>query len=163
MRGPSQVRRRYSAKNFAALAIGSTFLKVDGRWWLHIPADDTKSHRMDERQVPSFMTKVVNSYVETHRSVLCLGNDHSALLVSSTTGRQMTTKNLGTLISSITRETIGVDVSPHLFRTAGASTAATYGGDHPHLARPLLNHHDPRVTAYHSNPSLATSAGEEYP
>ena len=41
---------------------------------------------------------------------------------------RMTTKNLGTLVSKITLETLGVDVSPHLFRTAAASTAAAYGG-----------------------------------
>jgi hypothetical protein len=43
-------------KNLAALAIGRTFLNVAGRWWLHIPAENTKSRRMDERQVPEFIT-----------------------------------------------------------------------------------------------------------
>jgi integrase len=149
-------------KNFATLTIADTFTNVDGRWWLHIPSDDTKSHRMDERQVPGFMTDLVNTYVDMHRPVLCRGDGHSALWVSSTTGRQMTTKNLGTLISKLTRETIGVDVSPHLFRTAGASTAAIYGGSHPHLASALLNHRDPRVTEEHYNRSIGMSAGEEY-
>ena len=149
-------------KNFAALTIADTFTNVDGRWWLHIPSDDTKCHRMDERQVPGFMTDVVNTYVETHRPALCRGDEHSALWVSSTTGRQMTTKNLGTLISKLTRETIGVDGSPHLFRTAGASTAAIYGGSHPHLASALLNHRDPRVTEEHYNRATSISAGEEY-
>ena len=149
-------------KNFAALTIADTFTNVDGRWWLHIPSDDTKSRRMDERQVPEFMTEVVNTYVETHRQTLCRGDEHSALWVSSTTGRQMTTKNLGILISKLTRETIGVDVSPHLFRTAGASTAAIYGGSHPHLASALLNHRDPRVTEEHYNRATSISAGEEY-
>jgi len=55
------------------------------------------------------------------------------------------------LISAITRETLGVDVSPHLFRTAAASTAAAYGGATPHLASALLNHTDPRITEEHYN------------
>jgi len=50
------------------------------------------------------------------------------------------------LISKITFETLGVDVSPHLFRTAAATTAALYGGENPHLASALLNHSDSRVT-----------------
>ena len=150
-------------KNFAALTIADTFINIDGRWWLHIPSEDTKSHRVDERQVPEFITDAVNSYVKTHRAVLCRGDaEHAALWVSSTTGRQLTTKNLGTLISKLTRETIGVDVSPHLFRTAGASTAAVYGGKHPHLASALLNHRDPRVTEEHYNRATTFSAGEEY-
>jgi integrase len=150
-------------KNFAALTIGDTFINVDGRWWLHIPSHDTKSHRLDERQVPEFITDATNRYIETHRPVLC-GADagHLALWVSSTTGRPLTTKNLGTLISKLTRETIGVDVSPHLFRTAGASTAAIYGGNHPHLASALLNHRDPRVNEEHYNRAMGLTAGEEY-
>jgi hypothetical protein len=84
---------------------------IDRRWWLHIPSDDTKSHRVDERQVPEFITDVVSRYLTTHRPFLCRGvAEQLALWVSSTTGRQLTVKNLGTLISKITREAIGVDV-----------------------------------------------------
>ena len=150
-------------KNFAALAIGDTFLNIEGRWWLHIPSENTKSHRVDERQVPEFITEAVNNYVKTHRAILCRGNtEQAALWISSTTGRQLTTKNLGTLISKLTHQTIGVDVSPHLFRTAGASTAAVYGGNHPHLASALLNHRDPRVTEEYYNRAPTFSAGDEY-
>ena len=149
-------------KNFAALAIADTFLKVDGRWWLHIPSDLTKSHRMDERQVPEFVTDLVNRYVETHRPILCKSNEHAALWVSSTTGQRLTTKTLGTLISKITREAIGVDVSPHLFRTAGASTAAVYGGKNPHLPSARLGNRGTKVTEEHYNQSTSLSAGEEY-
>ncbi len=150
-------------KNFAALTIADTFINIDGRWWLHIPSNDTKSHRVDARQVPEFITDVVNSYIKMHRPVLCRGDaEQRALWVSSTTGRQLTTKNLGTLISKLTRETIGVDVSPHLFRSAGASTAAVYGGNHPHLASAVLAHRDPRVTEEHYNRAMSISAGEEY-
>jgi integrase len=74
----------------------------------------------------------------------------------------MTIKNLGTLISKLTVETIGVDVSPHLFRTAGASTAAIYGGDRPHLASALLGHRDRHVTEEHYNLSTSLSAGDQY-
>jgi integrase len=150
-------------KNFAALTIADTFLNIDGRWWLHIPSDNTKSHRVDQRQVPEFITDVVDRYINTHRPVLCRDNaSEFALWVSSTTGRRLTTKNLGTLISKITRKTIGVDVSPHLFRTAGASTAAVYCGNHPHLASAVLNHRDPRVTDERYNHAMGLSAGEEY-
>jgi site-specific recombinase XerD len=128
-----------------------------------MPSDDTKSHRVEERQVPEFISDVVNSYIKTHRPVLCRGDaEQLAPWVSSTTGRRLTTKNLGTLISKITRETIGVDVSPHLFRTAGASTAAVYGGNHPNLASAVLAHRDQCVTEEHYNRAMSLSAGEEY-
>jgi integrase len=74
----------------------------------------------------------------------------------------MTTKNIGTLVSKITFETLGVEVSPHLFRTAAASTAAAYGGNTPHLASALLNHTDPRVTEEHYNRASSVSASKIY-
>src|SRR5713226_4638013 len=80
-------------KNFAGLTIADTFINIDGRWWLHIPSDDTKSHRVDERQVPEFITDVVNGYIKTYRPVLCRGNaEQLALWISSSTGGQLTTK-----------------------------------------------------------------------
>jgi integrase len=69
---------------------------------------------------------------------------------------------MGTLISKVTRETLGVDVSPHLFRTAAASTAATFGGSTPHLASALLNHTDPRVTEEHYNRASSVRASQIY-
>jgi integrase len=74
----------------------------------------------------------------------------------------MTRKNLGTLVSKLTFETLGVDVSPHLFRSAAASTAATYGRSTPHLASALLNHTDPRVTEEHYNRASSVSASKIY-
>jgi site-specific recombinase XerD len=150
-------------KNFASLAIGSSFLKIDGRWWIRISAAETKTHNVDQRQVPEFVTSLVDEYVHKYRKVLTRGrSDQNALWISSTTGRQMTTKNLGTLISKLTRETIGIDVSPHLFRTAGASTAAVYGRKNPHLASALLSHRDKRIVEQHYNYATSLDVSDKY-
>jgi site-specific recombinase XerD len=150
-------------KNFAPLAIGSSFLKIDGRWWISISAAETKTHNVDQRQVPEFMTSLVDEYVHKYRKVLTRErSDQNALWISSTTGRQMTVKNLGTLISKLTRETIGVDVSPHLFRAAGASSAALYIGKNHHLASALLGHRDGRITEEHYNLAVNLETGSAY-
>jgi integrase len=127
-------------KNFAGLEIGHTFKEVDKSWWIALSGGLTKSHRRDERRVPSLLNRCIDLYVDHSRPIL-LGSkpSTSALWISSTTGLPMTTKNRGILVSRITLETLGVDVSPHLFRTAAASTAAAYGSA-------VLNHTDPRVT-----------------
>jgi integrase len=150
-------------KNFAALEIGQTFKEVHGRWWIALPGNMTKSGRPDERPVPAWLNRYIEAYLNQSRPVL-LGSRPAtnALWISSTTGRPMTTKNIGTLISRITLETLGVDVSPHLFRTAAASTAAAYGGNTPHLASALLNHTDPRVTEEHYNRASTMSAAAAY-
>jgi integrase len=150
-------------KNFAALEIGQTFKEVHGNWWIALPSIATKSRRPDERRVPKLLNPFVDLYLNQSRAVL-LGSSPptNALWISSTTGGRLTTKNLGTLISKITLETIGVDVSPHLFRTAAASAAAAYGGNIPHLASALLNHTDPRVTEEHYNRASSMSAAAAY-
>ena len=150
-------------KNFAALEIGQTFKDIHGKWWITLPGNMTKSGRPDERAVPAWLNRYIDVYLNQLRPVL-LGSrpPTNALWISSTTGRRMTTKNLGTLISKITLETIGVDVSPHLFRTAAASTAAMYGGNTPHLASALLNHTEPRVTEEHYNRASSVSAAAAY-
>jgi integrase len=148
-------------KNFAALSIGHTFISINGRWWLRIPFSDTKSHQLDQRQTKEFLTEAINTYINIHRPILCRGNiEESALWLSSTTARPLTVKILGSLISKITRETLGVDVSPHLFRTAGASTAASYATQYPHLATALLNHRDPRIAEEHYIRASSKSAAQ---
>ena len=65
-------------------------------------------------------------------------------------------------MSKLTLQTLGVDVSPHLFRTAAASTAAAYGTDTPHLASAVLNHTDSRVAEEHYNRASSMNASKIY-
>ncbi len=119
-------------RNFAYLELGKTFRDVRGTWWIAIPGMATKSRRPDERAVPALLNSAIDAYFKEARPFL-LGSAPAtnALWISSTRKRQLTAKNLGTLVSKITLETVGVDVSPHLFRTAAASTAAMYCGNVP--------------------------------
>ena len=70
--------------------------------------------------------------------------------------------DLGTLISKITLHTLGIRVSPHLFRTAAATTAATFATDMPHLASAVLGHTDPRVTEQHYIRATSLRAADIY-
>jgi integrase len=150
-------------KNFAALKIGGTFKEVHGRWWITLPARETKSHRPDERRIPKSLNGAIELYLTQSRPVLFGSRPPNDFLwISSRTGKPMTKKNLGTLISKITLETLGVDVSPHLFRTAAATTAAVYGGSTPHLASALLGHTDPRLTEEHYNRATSVNAANIY-
>jgi integrase len=149
-------------KNFATLEIGHTFKQVHGRWWIALPGASTKTRRPDERCVPELLDPFIEIYLTQSRPLLLGSNSTNALWISSNTGGAMTQNNLSTLISKITLETLGVGVSPHLFRTAAASTAAAYGGTAPHLASALLNHTDPRVTEEHYNRASSVSASKIY-
>jgi integrase len=150
-------------KNFAALTIGTTFRNVKSSWWIVLSAADTKENRSDERRIDDILVPAVQRYLEIHRPVLMRGiAPHAGLWVSSNTGSPLSYSGAEKVISSTTTSTIGIDVSPHLFRAAGASTAATHGGSNPHLASALLNHTDPRVTEAHYNLATTLSAGQAF-
>src|SRR5215471_2300115 len=147
-------------KNFATLRIGETIKKIEGHWWLIIDIKNTKTRRRDERRVPHFMTGIIDRYIDQHRQLL-LGKKarNPAFWNSSTKGAQFTIKNMGTLISKITKQTLGIDVSPHLFRMAASTTAAVYGTSSPHLASAVMGHRDKRITEEHYNRARSLHAG----
>lgn len=103
---------------------------------------------------------IINRYVDQHRQLL-LGKkaQNPAFWISSTKGAQFTIKNMGTLISKITKQTLGIDVSPHLFRMAASTTAAVYGTSNPHLATAVMGHRDKRITEEHYNRARSFHAG----
>jgi integrase len=149
-------------KNYAALEIGTTF-KEEQNWWITLPYGSTKAEDADQRPVPDYLNDAVKLYLTKERPVLIGSRPATNFLwVSSQTGRRYTTKNLGTRISKITLETIGVDVSPHLFRSAAATTSAYYGTDIPYLASAVLGHTDPRVTEEHYIRTTTLNAAKDY-
>lgn len=150
-------------KNFAALEIGGTFKEEQGSWWITLPHGSTKTNTSDQRPVPDYLNRAVELYLTTSRPALIGSRPATnSLWISSRTGRRYTTKNLGTRISDITLEAIGVDVSPHLFRTAAATTSACYGSDMPYLASAVLGQTDPRVTEEHYIRATTVNAAKEY-
>jgi integrase len=149
-------------KNFATLEIGNTFKQIRGRWWITLPGGSTKMKKPEERPVAVWLDPYIDLYLKEARPVLLDGSqiDTNALWISST-GRPMTVKKVGSLITQITRETIGVGISPHLFRTADATTVAEACGDMPHLASALLGHSNPNITEEHYIRPSSLSAGSE--
>ena len=150
-------------KNYAALEIGTTFREEQGIWWITLPYGSTKTEDADQRPVPDYLNYALELYLTESRPVL-IGSRQAtnSLWISWRTGRRYTTKNLGTQISKITLETIGVDVSPHLFRSAAATASACYGTDMPYLASAVLGHTDPRVTEEHYIRTTTLNAAKDY-
>jgi integrase len=140
------------SRNFAALEIGNTFKQICGRWWVTLPGCTTKMGHPEEHPIAVWLNPYIDIYLKEARPALLDPSKPStnALWISSTR-QPITQGKVGSLISQITKETIGVAVSPHLFRTARATTAAVSTSDMPHLASALLGHKRPSVTAEHYN------------
>jgi site-specific recombinase XerD len=151
------------SKNFAALELGRTFVLLKGSWWIILSAKDTKEKRADERPLGKFLVSWVERYLEQHRPILDrTGQAPQALWLSSNDGRSLTEKAVARILSNRTLATVGVNVSPHLFRTSAASTAAIHGGKTPYLAAAVLHHSDPCIAEEHYNRATSLDAAQTY-
>jgi site-specific recombinase XerD len=110
------------------------------------------------------LNRYINLYLDEARPVLLTGarQKTNALWISTKTRGPMTRRKVGALITQITQETLGIAISPHLFRTIDATTAADACVDMPHLASALLGHTDPRVTEEDYNRASSLNAGNAY-
>ena len=77
-------------------------------------------------------------------------------------GQPMTYHTIAAVVERTTRTPIGVGISPHMFRTAAASSAAIHADQHPNLASALLHHRDKRVTEEHYNRASSLSAAKAF-
>jgi integrase len=84
------------------------------------------------------------------------------LWLTSNTGQRMTYSAVERSLTETTRLTLGVAVSPHLFRARAATAIYTHGGDNPNLASGVLQHIDRRVTEEHYNRATSISAARQY-
>jgi integrase len=150
-------------KNFATLKLGCSFVMVKNKWWLVLPARETKEGRPDERKVDDCLMPWIARYLTIHRPVLARSDDApAALWLSSNDGRAVTYLAVERIISMSTKETVGVDISPHLFRAAGVSSCAVWAGDQPHLGSALLHHTDPAIAQEHYNHATSLSANQSF-
>jgi integrase len=152
-------------KNFAALEIGSTFKQIEGRWWICLPAHTTKSKsRPEERPVATWLNPYIELYLNEARPVLLAGaqKDTKALWIASATCGPMTMWRVGSLITQTTKETLGIAISPHLFRTADATTAADAISEMPHFASALLGHAHSRITDEHYKQNSSLNVQNDY-
>jgi site-specific recombinase XerD len=124
---------------------------------------ETKENRADERIVDPGLIPWIDRNLEVHRPVLARRVEASnALWLSSNNGRPLTICAVEDVISKTTLAAVGIRVSPHLFRTAAASTAAVYAGDNRDLGSALLHHRDPTVREKHYNRASSLSATQGY-
>jgi integrase len=150
-------------KNFAGLEIGRSIVEHKGRWWITLSAADTKEKRPDERPIPDFLQPAITAYVKLYRPILQGKNSTSlGLWLSSMNGAPMKYSAVEEVITETARSTVGVKVTPHLFRTSGSSSAAVYVPDLPHLGSALLHHIDQRVTEEHYNRASSVHAAEAF-
>ena len=150
-------------KNFASLEIGRNFVNIDGSWWITLGAAETKENRPDERRIDETIAPALSKYLGKYRPALSRKDGQSgALWLSSNDSQPMTYHAVAAAVERTTRMAVGVGISPHMFRTSAASSAAVYADQNPHLASALLHHRDKRVTEEHYNRASSLSAAKAF-
>jgi hypothetical protein len=152
-------------KNYAALELGRSFRRVGNVWWIVLDPGETKTGRADERPVPAFLNPTIESYIAKHRPVLGRGilePEAGPLWISSQDGSPMPQRSVEATLRRTTLRTLGIEIGPHMFRTAAATTAATRATEAPGLASALHQHVTPRVTEQHYNRATAHEAAKAY-
>lgn len=138
-------------KNFAALELQASFRRVGTRWWIvldrkdddaieaylliHRPvlaADKTRGSvgTSDPQDFHAGLPNTAASCVDPPANIV------GPLWLSSNTGQRMTYSAVERSLTETTRLTLGVAVSPHLFRACAATAIYTHAGDNPNLASP---------------------------
>jgi integrase len=149
-------------KNFTALSIGSSIVQVEDSWWIVLTEEDTKEKRPDERRVPDILTPCIDQYVSRHRPVLTRCDGSTMAFWIAKTGKPLDYSAVAKLITQTAALTTGIRVSPHLFRTSAATTAAIHADGLPDLASGVLGHRDARTTEQHYNRATSLSAAASY-
>ena len=145
-------------KNLFSLTIDKNFIKLGEGWLIVLGAKDTKERRADERQVPTLLTRYIDTYLKTYRPTF---RDFGQQIWLGRDG-PLTYHGVERIITDTTRVTLGISISPHLFRSCAASTAYMHGNDFPHLATALLNHRGSTTTQDHYVRSRSSFYCEEY-
>ncbi len=170
-------------KNFTALELGRSLVRIADDWWIVLGAAETKAGRPDERQLDPALTQALALYLTWARPILLrikdvvigseLGEPRRAGVARAEDllsgplwvgemGEALQYNTVGRILTETTRQTVGVAVAPHDFRRCGATTAALRAGAHPHLASALLQHRDRRVTDQHYNRASSLSAARAF-
>jgi len=164
-------------KNFAALEIENTFVRIERAWWIVL--HDTKSGRPDHRPVPTFLTSFIERYLDVYRPIMlgysashearserCNRSTRAAETTSALwIGRRGGPLSYGAVervVTETTRMTLNVPVNPHRFRTADATSAALHAPKSPYLGSALLQHSDRRTTEEHYNRASSLSVARDF-
>ena len=131
--------------NLLGLVLNDTLVRLGGRWFIQIPATETKTREPIELSWPEPLIAPLETYLACHRVVLAQGYGRSTrhfdgTLWLSADGLPMTRNRAYMRIATRTRDGLGRSINPHLFRDCAATSIAIDDPDHIGIASRLLGH-----------------------
>ena len=154
-------------RNLVGLELGRHLVRLDGIWWLLIPAEETKTGVPIEVVFPAGLVPELQTYLERHRPVLCRCNGASwpsdrGPLWLSRRGRPLQPHTLTVLVEQLTAKAFGQALGPHAFRDCVATTIAIEDPEHVRVAAMVLGHRTFATTQRHYNLARTLDAARVY-
>ena len=146
-------------KNFSNLILDKNIIRLGDHWCIVLRADETKEKRPDQRPIPPFLTVFINRYISRYRPQFKYDGQ---VLWAGRYGKLLGYSAVERVITETTRLTLGIAISPHLFRTCAASTAYMHTNGNSNLASPLLNHRGSKTTREHYDRGTGAFYGREF-
>lgn len=149
-------------RNFAGLQIGTHLVEINGRWWLIIPAEETKTARPVEVPFPEQLVPAMMRYFEHYRPLLANGRYCGDRLWLSYWHSPQAAHSIQLQIAARTQAAFGTSVNPHLFRDCVATSIAIHDPVNVRMAATILGHGSFATTEKHYNLARTLEASRGY-
>lgn len=150
-------------KNFVGLELGRT-IHVDHRQIIiTLPAAEVKNRTRYEAEVQEPASALLRRYLEDARPFFAARTTSTSMFLwLADTGLPYSYSYFGRRIPLITTNLLGVNVPPHFFRDAVATSFARTSPDLARGTKAILGHTDYRTAERHYNHAQAIEAGRSY-
>jgi integrase len=136
-------------RSMALLRVGQELVMRGGRYWIELTAEQVKTKRPDQFDLPEPLTPYIHRYLAEMRPALLGSQSHDAVWVGRR-GEPWAPQNIKNRIRLLTRKRFGQSFGPHRFRHAIATTAALRDPAHPGLAAGLLGITSPVIEEHYN-------------
>lgn len=137
--------------NFHVIEIGRHLLPDGDRYRLRFEAEETKTRRISEGELPPGLTPWIEWYLQVHRRrLLGQGEGHrTARLWIDRWGKPMAEHSVRNQINKRTIDAFGYNVWPHLFRNCAVTGLVDRAPNQIAIAPDLLGHATSQTTRKH--------------
>jgi hypothetical protein len=148
-------------KNLAELEIGRQLIREGDRWFVVVPAEESKTGISMPYLVPEFLEPYLVFYLEVVRPALLRNLTCAAVWVSST-GGAICYGAIGQIFSQRVTSRLGFRVTLHDARDAAVTTWAIFAPDRIGVAHDLLGHNNPNTADKYYNRARGIEASRAH-
>ena len=147
-------------KNLAELEIGRQLIREGDRWFVVVPAEESKTGISMPYQVPEFLEPYLVLYLDIVRPELLRHPTCPALWVNSKGG--LCYDAIGRIFSRCVASRLGFRVTLHDARDAAVTTWAIFAPDRIGVAHDLLGHNNPNTADKYYNRARGIEASRAH-